>query len=191
MGWVVSKKKADFIGKRSFARADTARPDRKQLVGLLPDDPRPVLPEGTQLVGRRAAARAAGADARPRHLQLPQRGARPHLRARPGQAAAGSGSASGCYAPVGDELVAGRPSPARFSTTPREHAAMAEPTARRSPLAHVADRFAAASRTSDGALRLAELPFLTQVNVRLDPKGPRLTPSAWPSASRCRSSPTP
>ncbi len=36
MDWIVSKAKPDFLGKRSFARADTARPDRKQLVGLLP-----------------------------------------------------------------------------------------------------------------------------------------------------------
>ncbi|MDQ0765818.1 sarcosine oxidase subunit alpha family protein [Streptomyces canus] len=49
MSWVVSKQK-DFIGKRSFARADTARTDRKQLVGLLPADRTTRLPEGTQLV---------------------------------------------------------------------------------------------------------------------------------------------
>lgn len=49
MGWVVSKQK-DFIGKRSFARADTSRTDRKQLVGLLPADRTTRLPEGTQLV---------------------------------------------------------------------------------------------------------------------------------------------
>lgn len=46
------------------------------------------------------------------------------------------------------------------------------PTARhRSPLAHAADRLAAATRSSRGAVRLAELPFLAQVNVRLDAKG--------------------
>ncbi|RPF31631.1 sarcosine oxidase subunit alpha family protein [Streptomyces sp. TLI_185] len=50
MSWAVSKKKPDFIGKRSFARADTVRPDRKHLVGLLPEDPGTFLPEGTQLV---------------------------------------------------------------------------------------------------------------------------------------------
>ena len=33
MAWVVSKKKPDFIGKRSFARAENQRPDRKHLVG--------------------------------------------------------------------------------------------------------------------------------------------------------------
>ena len=50
MDWVVSKKKADFVGKRSFARPDTARPDRKHLVGLLPEDPGLLLPEGAHLV---------------------------------------------------------------------------------------------------------------------------------------------
>ncbi|GAA3047731.1 sarcosine oxidase subunit alpha family protein [Streptomyces glomeratus] len=50
MSWAVSKKKPDFIGKRSYARADTVRPDRKHLVGLLPVDPAVFLPEGTHLV---------------------------------------------------------------------------------------------------------------------------------------------
>jgi sarcosine oxidase subunit alpha len=43
--------KGDFLGRRSLRRSDTARPDRKQLVGLLPDNPDEVLPEGVQLVG--------------------------------------------------------------------------------------------------------------------------------------------
>ncbi|SPF05502.1 sarcosine oxidase subunit gamma [Streptomyces sp. MA5143a] len=42
----------------------------------------------------------------------------------------------------------------------------------RSPLDRAAARLAAATRSSAGAVRLAELPFLTQVNVRLDAKGP-------------------
>ncbi|MFF6780476.1 sarcosine oxidase subunit delta family protein [Streptomyces sp. NPDC012510] len=50
MSWVVSKKKPDFIGKRSYARADTTRADRKHLVGLLPEEPDTFLPEGTHLV---------------------------------------------------------------------------------------------------------------------------------------------
>ena len=50
MGWVVSKKKPDFIGKRSFTPPENLRPDRKQLVGLLPVDPTVLLPEGGQLV---------------------------------------------------------------------------------------------------------------------------------------------
>lgn len=40
----------DFLGRRSLTRSDTARPDRKQLVGLLPNDPAEILPEGAQLV---------------------------------------------------------------------------------------------------------------------------------------------
>ncbi|MFG3590941.1 hypothetical protein ACFXS9_00295 [Bradyrhizobium sp. RDI18] len=40
MAWARSMKKPfSFIGKRSFARSDTAAPNRKQLVGLLTDDP--------------------------------------------------------------------------------------------------------------------------------------------------------
>ncbi|HKT05029.1 MAG TPA: glycine cleavage T C-terminal barrel domain-containing protein, partial [Rugosimonospora sp.] len=50
MAWVVSKKKPDFVGRRSFSRADTARPDRKHLVGLLPDDRTTLLPEGAHLI---------------------------------------------------------------------------------------------------------------------------------------------
>ena len=50
MIWAVSKKKPDFLGKRSFARADNQRPDRKHLVGLLPEDPACRLREGTHLV---------------------------------------------------------------------------------------------------------------------------------------------
>ncbi len=49
MDWIVSKTK-DFIGRRSLRRPDTIRPDRKQLVGLLPVDPDALLPEGAQLV---------------------------------------------------------------------------------------------------------------------------------------------
>ncbi|MEY9838777.1 sarcosine oxidase subunit alpha [Streptacidiphilus sp. EB103A] len=50
LGWAVSKKKPDFLGKRSFARAENLRADRKQLVGLLPEDPDLLLPEGAQLI---------------------------------------------------------------------------------------------------------------------------------------------
>jgi sarcosine oxidase, subunit alpha len=49
MAWVVSKQK-DFVGKRSFTRADTARTDRKHLVALLTEDGTTRLPEGTQVV---------------------------------------------------------------------------------------------------------------------------------------------
>jgi sarcosine oxidase, subunit alpha len=50
MEWAVSKKKPDFIGKRSFSRVANQDPLRKQLVGLLPVDRETVLPEGSQIV---------------------------------------------------------------------------------------------------------------------------------------------
>jgi sarcosine oxidase subunit alpha len=50
LGWAISKTKPDFIGKRSLYRPDTLREDRKQLVGLLSEDPATVIPEGAQLV---------------------------------------------------------------------------------------------------------------------------------------------
>ncbi|MEJ8278609.1 2Fe-2S iron-sulfur cluster-binding protein [Pseudonocardia spirodelae] len=50
MSWVVSKKKADFVGKRSFARPLNSDPLRKHLVGLLPTDRSTRLPEGAQIV---------------------------------------------------------------------------------------------------------------------------------------------
>jgi sarcosine oxidase subunit alpha len=50
MSWIVSDTKGDFVGRRSLRRADLQRPDRKQLVGLLPEGGDELLPEGAQLV---------------------------------------------------------------------------------------------------------------------------------------------
>ena len=50
MDWIVSKKKYDFVGKRSLYRSDTIREDRKQLVGLITENPTEVLEEGAQIV---------------------------------------------------------------------------------------------------------------------------------------------
>ncbi len=49
MSWLLSKDK-DFIGKRSLKRPDCLRIDRKQFVGLVSEDNKTVVPEGTQLV---------------------------------------------------------------------------------------------------------------------------------------------
>lgn len=49
-------KDRDYLGRRSLARPDCQRPDRKQLVGLLCEDGREILPEGTQLVERPGGA---------------------------------------------------------------------------------------------------------------------------------------
>ncbi len=50
MAWIVNTGKGDFVGKRSLVRSDMLRDDRKQLVGIMTDDPARVLPEGTQLI---------------------------------------------------------------------------------------------------------------------------------------------
>jgi sarcosine oxidase subunit alpha len=50
MSWIVRRDDSDFLGRRSFRRVDTMRPDRKQFVGLLPVDPQVLLPEGAQVV---------------------------------------------------------------------------------------------------------------------------------------------
>jgi sarcosine oxidase subunit alpha len=57
LSWMVSKTKGDFVGRRSHRRPDSVRPDRKQLVGLLPDER---LPEGAQLVLEPDAVAIAG-----------------------------------------------------------------------------------------------------------------------------------
>ena len=46
LDWAVASKKPDFIGKRSLARPDMSRPDRKQLVGLRMEED---VDEGAQL----------------------------------------------------------------------------------------------------------------------------------------------
>jgi sarcosine oxidase, subunit alpha len=50
MDGMVSKKKADFIGKRSLEQSFLKGPSRKQLVGLLTENPQDVLPDGAYAV---------------------------------------------------------------------------------------------------------------------------------------------
>jgi len=50
LGWAVGKAKPDFVGKRSLTRPDLLKEDRKQLVGLLTENPMAVLEEGAQIV---------------------------------------------------------------------------------------------------------------------------------------------
>ena len=49
VGWAVSKKKPDFVGKRALYRPDLVLPDRKQFVGLAINDARTMLEEGAQI----------------------------------------------------------------------------------------------------------------------------------------------
>ena len=57
---MISKRKPDFVGKRSLLRPDLVARDRKQLVGLLTEDPAEVLEEGAQIVPDSSASRALG-----------------------------------------------------------------------------------------------------------------------------------
>ncbi len=51
LAWAIGKAKPDFVGKRALERAAfAAQADRKQLVGLLTEDPAFVLEEGAHLV---------------------------------------------------------------------------------------------------------------------------------------------
>ena len=49
MSWIISKKKTDFIGKKAMEiRRGNGRP-RRELVGLLPEDPNEMIPEGAPI----------------------------------------------------------------------------------------------------------------------------------------------
>jgi sarcosine oxidase subunit alpha len=50
LDWAIGKAKKDFVGKRSLVRPDMVAEGRKQLVGLLTEDPSVVLEEGAQIV---------------------------------------------------------------------------------------------------------------------------------------------
>ena len=51
LNWAIGKAKPDFVGKRSLSRPDIVAAGRKQLVGLLTDNPALVLEEGAQITG--------------------------------------------------------------------------------------------------------------------------------------------
>lgn len=57
MGWAMSKKKPDYLGKRSVYLRRSGGGVRRELVGLLPDDPDAQIPEGAPLTpgGRKEA----------------------------------------------------------------------------------------------------------------------------------------
>ncbi len=57
MGWAMSKKKSDYRGKRSIALRRSRSAPRRELVGILPEDPNRQIPEGAPLTpgGRKEA----------------------------------------------------------------------------------------------------------------------------------------
>ncbi|WP_043640660.1 2Fe-2S iron-sulfur cluster-binding protein [Nonomuraea candida] len=184
MAWIVSRRKPDFVGKRSHARPDTARDDRKRLVGLLPDDPETLVDEGAQLVGSPGGPMLGHVTSSYRSAALGRTFALA-LAARvvPGDrltaVSGGTASPVTVVAPVfydpGNERREGEPltdapPPPRVAVPRRE-----------SPAAPFAARFAAAGTD---AVRLRELPFEPMWEVRgADPGGEgtvlRLGPSWW------------
>ncbi len=54
LDWAIGKAKADFVGKRSLMLPELAREGRKQLVGLMTEDPTFVLEEGAQVTASAA-----------------------------------------------------------------------------------------------------------------------------------------
>jgi sarcosine oxidase subunit alpha len=56
LDWAIGKSKRDFVGKRSLARPDLTRSDRRQLVGLLTADPLLVPDEGAQITEAKTVA---------------------------------------------------------------------------------------------------------------------------------------
>ncbi len=57
LDWLIAKAKRDFVGRRSLARPDMLRSDRKQLVGIVSSE---VLEEGMQLVAEPGRIPALG-----------------------------------------------------------------------------------------------------------------------------------
>jgi sarcosine oxidase subunit alpha len=58
MDWIVAKDKTDFIGKKAIEIRLAMNPSRRELVGLLPDDPDHLIDEGAPITpgGRREAS---------------------------------------------------------------------------------------------------------------------------------------
>jgi sarcosine oxidase subunit alpha len=56
LAWAIGRNKPDFVGKRSLARPAMSTPERRQLVGLLTEDPGTVLEEGAQVMAQAGSA---------------------------------------------------------------------------------------------------------------------------------------
>ena len=185
MNWVVSKKKVDFVGKRSFARAENRNPQRKQLVGLLPVDARTVLPEGSQIIdfcsdgelppppvpmlGHVTSSYRSAELGRPFALAL----------VRAGQSRIGET----VHVPVGDELVPvqitgsvlvdpeGNRRDGHCSPQGLDPAAPG-PTSGQLERTHpLQSRLSALEQLPDG-FRVSVEPFLTMTDLRFEPGGP-------------------
>src|SRR5699024_579493 len=189
MAWIVSKFK-DFLGKRSYSREDTAREDRKHLVGVLPVDGTTRLAEGAQLIssgtpvtpedgpvpmiGHVSSSYISPSRDRPFGLALVENG-----RNREGEIflapLAGPLGAVELTSPVLYDPVGNRRDDSPHPPHPHRPAArtVAEATAledlRVSPAAHLAEDMAAASAAGGREVDLCELPFAVQLGLRAQP----------------------
>ena len=171
MAWVVSKKKADFIGKRSFSPRGEPAPGpqaaRRAAAGRRGDV---LLPEGAQIVEYIDDGELPPPPVPmlgPRHLQLPQRGARRRTFALALVKGGRDRIGDTLHVPVDGTLVPVR-SPAPCSSTPKELVAMADTLTRRSPLQSWQPRFASLPKSAS----LVEEPFVTMVDLWVDAAGP-------------------
>ena len=177
------KKTGDFIGRRSLFRSDTMRDDRKQLVGLLTDDPNVVLMEGAHVIGTRGGERAAGADARPRHLELFQPEPRPLDRHGDGEGRAEAHGRAALGVAPRRRADPGHRHRHRFSGAAGEGrmAELRRPSAaRRSPIARRSQ-----ARRARSAWR--SVPFLGKFILRADPQAAVEPAARRRSAWACRS----
>ena len=164
-------------------------PLRKQLVGLLPVGPRgPCCPRArrSSSSARRPAAATAGADARPRHLELPQRRARTGRSPWPWSRAGRSRIGEHRPRPRAAAPSSRSRSPARCSSTRKEPVVMAESLTR----APTRSRRGPTRSTGlpDGASPITAEPFVAMVDVRL---GARRSAAARGARTLGRPCPTP
>ena len=60
MGWIVDMTKPDFIGKRSLLRDIKLAGERQHVVGLLPDDERALVADGSALLSAQGSNSRSG-----------------------------------------------------------------------------------------------------------------------------------
>ncbi|GGO66143.1 2Fe-2S iron-sulfur cluster-binding protein [Nonomuraea cavernae] len=190
LSWLVSKRKPDYMGRRSHARPDTSRDGRKRLVGLLADDPAEQVEEGAQLVagpgdrvmlGHVTSGYTSAALGRTFGLAMVRdvtTGDR--LTAVSGQAAVPVTVVEPVFYDPENTRRDGDPSVARRGgdASPSPAGPSAEACRAESPAAGFAERFAAAG---DDRVRVREAPFIPMWEVRgADPgTGLRLGPAWW------------
>jgi sarcosine oxidase, subunit alpha len=182
LGWAIRKSPKDFVGRRSLSRPDALRSDRKQLVGLLPEDASVRLEEGAHVLehaeigappvpylGHVTSSYASVALGRPFALALVA-GGRDRIGTR-------------AYATVGKSLVPVLvtspvlydPDGTRRDGPPSDHVQTDRVSIDRLPADHsTADRLPSDRRShladvlpvDMATLRIVELPFLPKTNVR-------------------------